>query len=118
MYPNYWNDADWVGSLVRYKGKNRPYLFGKTFKVVEQNVRGNIVAFYNSDGKLEWCAKASLEMVTTMENLTDFHDCSGRVDDIFIKASGGVEENIVNEIARLEKRLAELKSALSVIRSL
>lgn len=118
MWLNYWNDSDWVGSYVMYKGRRRPYLNGQTFKVVQQNTQGTSVAFYNSDGTLEWCAKTSLEMVANPELMDISHDCSREVDQVFITASGGVEENIVNEISRLEKRIAELKSALTVIRSL
>lgn len=110
----------WVATetWVTYHGNTRPELEGQPFKVVQANNRsaGIDAGIYG----IQWVAKSSLEVVDTSQLASWERDLYGMtdVDQVFAEAAGGHREMLVNEIARLESRLAELKSALKVIDSL
>lgn len=102
-----------------YRGMNRRHLFG-SHPITITNVRPNRlgeVGWVMLDGgeNIGW---VHIDSVEVLPEETPNYISEDAIDQIFTAASGGKEAVLDAEIARLEARLVELKTARKVLDSL
>jgi len=119
------SNEDILGTKVLYVGNTREDLYDYVGVVEAATDAASVGVRYpvgvgepyrGKDGLVwasRWAWKVVKPELSVVSNLDETE-----MDKLFSNAAGGPREQILNEIARLESRLAELKSALKVIDSL